>query len=138
MSFFQGCDLFNEITERSYEVFSESEAKTIFAQLVDAIEHCHQNEVMHMDIKLENVIYDKETKKVTLIDFGLSQLMHDGSDVLTKRVGTYNYAAPELLKSKTVPYSGTKVDSWALGIVLFALLTSRFPFTEQVSVLAEL
>lgn len=77
-------------------------------------------------------MYNEASKKATLIDFGLADVMIDGVDSFTKRVGSVEYAAPELVRSKTEPYSGRKVDVWTMGIVLFSLLTASFPFNEKV------
>lgn len=85
--------MFTCISERSFEPFTEPEARKIFKQLVEAVAFCHEKQVVHMDIKLDNIMYDEETEKITLIDFGLSDFIVDGDDSFFKRVGSYEYKA---------------------------------------------
>jgi serine/threonine protein kinase len=120
------------MSERGYKAFSENETRAILSQLVDALTYCHKSGVVHFDVKLDNILYEEETQKVTLIDFGLCDFM-EGDDSFTKRVGSEEYAAIELYITEDLPFSGTKVDIYALGIVLFALLTCSFPFNERVN-----
>ena len=126
-----GNDLITCMTERSYEPFNEIESRNIFKQLVDAVSYCHSQQIVHFDIKLDNIMYNEDTGKVTLLDFGLSDCIVDGEDSFTKRVGSNEYHAPELLQSRIQSFSGTKVDIWTLGVVFFTLLTARFPLTKQ-------
>jgi serine/threonine protein kinase len=104
----------------------EGQARRLFQQVVDAIEHCHANKVAHRDIKLENILLD-ESNNVKLADFGLSVEM-PSDEYLTRPCGSPDYMAPELLH-EDCHYKGTEVDVWACGVVLFALLTSHLPFT---------
>ena len=103
----------------------ELEAKFLWRQVVQSIHYCHQRNVTHRDIKLENILLDETKQRVKLIDFGFSTcLPHDKKIKLF--CGTPSYMAPEIVAK--VEYSGPPADIWALGVLLFALLCGKFPF----------
>lgn len=79
-------------------------------QLVAAVAYIHAQQIIHRDIKLENVLLNVRARKVKLSDFGLSKRW-DRINPLTTNCGSPEYAAPELHANK--PY-GSKVDVWAL------------------------
>ncbi|KAJ9527652.1 hypothetical protein QJQ45_025932 [Haematococcus lacustris] len=126
----------------------EGMARWFLQQLVLALEYCHAREVVHRDIKLENVLLESvqgvPLPLVRLADFGLSR-RHNAENPCVTQVGTPAYLAPELLQpwlenynmpeSHTGPqaYDGTKVDVWALGVLLYTLLFYRYPFGSPSS-----
>ncbi len=115
-------DLFSE----EYERLTEPAAFRIFHQLVDAVEHCHLNHVIHRDIKLENMLIDNAADmNVTLIDFGFSTLRRPTDPLLEDYPGSPAYAAPELMQG--IPYPGYSSDVWAMGVSLYVLLTGMSP-----------
>jgi len=102
---------------------SEPTALRLFHQLLSALQCCHQNSIVHRDIKLENILMD-ENSNIKLIDFGSAAYIKSGPfDVF---VGTIDYAAPEVLAGK--PYRGTEQDVWALGILLYTIIYKENPF----------
>lgn len=97
----------------------------IFSQLVDAVAYMHSNDVCHRDLKLENIILEGMSR-VKIIDFGFS------TDNTTKQrtfCGTPTYMAPEITKRKD--YLGYQVDNWAMGVILFRLITGTYPFSAK-------
>lgn len=102
----------------------ESTAKRIFAQVITGVKHCHQNNILHRDIKLDNILLDKNLS-VKLCDFGVSRTMKDGQ-LINEQCGTPAYIAPEIINNKG--YRDYFSDIWSLGIVLFAMLTGTVPF----------
>lgn len=112
---------------KSKRRLSEDESKRIFFQLTQALDHLHQHCIIHRDIKLENVLFDRN-KDIKLIDFGFSTVSPDGKK-LRVFCGTPSYMAPEIVRR--TEYEGKPVDMWGLGILLYALLCGCFPFRAK-------
>jgi len=110
---------------------NEPHAQRLFKQLVCAINACHQNSIVHRDIKLQNIMLD-EQGNIRLIDFGLSNFVEVGRYRNTF-CGTPAYAPPEILLG--TQYKGPEVDVWSLGVVLYSMLTAEFPFTTIAEIL---
>jgi serine/threonine protein kinase len=104
---------------------SEWHTHKLFLQILSAIQCCHSHNIIHRDIKLQNILLD-HNKNIKLIDFGLSNFMEEGVFRNTF-CGTPAYASPEILLG--TKYTGPEVDLWSLGVVLYSMLTSEFPFT---------
>lgn len=116
-----GIDLFDLIEMQGD--LTEEQCKFLFKQVVSAVRHLHHHDIVHRDIKDENVIVDGEGI-AKLIDFGSSAFIKQGPfDVF---VGTIDYAAPEVLAGK--PYEGKPQDIWALGILLYTIIYKENPF----------
>lgn len=107
-------------------------AKWPFKKLLKATQILHKNNICHRDLKLENIMYNKETHKLKLIDFGFAtetkDVKNDENILHTDPCGSVHYAAPEIIQHK--PYDGKKADVWSLGIILFILLSGLFPFDD--------
>jgi len=102
----------------------ESEVKVIFQQLAEGVSYLHKHNIAHRDLKLENILINSD-KNIKIIDFGFS-LVTSKNKPLNICCGTPSYMAPELIAKKN--YYGHLVDIWALGILLFVLLSGQFPF----------
>ena len=111
---------------KSKKRLAEAEAVRIFHQLSMGIEYLHNNRIVHRDVKLENVLFDSE-RNVKLVDFGFSVFV--GERRLKVFCGTPSYMAPEIVKRKE--YWGFPVDIWSFGVLLYAMLCGRFPFTAK-------
>ena len=91
------------------------------------IEYCHQKNITHRDIKLENILLD-ENKNIKIIDFGFSTCCsHEKKEKIF--CGTPSYMSPEIVSR--VEYAGPQVDIWALGVVLYVLLCGCYPFKAK-------
>lgn len=109
-----------------HQPLTESRARPILRQVFSAVAHAHSRQIVHRDIKLENVIFkDYSQTSIFLIDWGLSTFFSPSS-LLQEDCGSLPYASPELLSQK--PYIGPEVDAWALGILLYAIVLGNFPF----------
>ena len=101
----------------------------LFEQIVAAVSYCHSRGVVHRDVKLENILVDyNRPPKLVLVDFGYSAIKLKSKDIKLKdHVGSIEYAAPELVMGKP-NYSGKSADVWAIGVCLYILVTSEYPF----------
>lgn len=98
--------------------------RKIFVQMCLAVQYLHKRGMAHRDIKLENIIVDKDFN-VKLCDYGCMKETGQSS-MSTTLCGTLPYLAPELVRQG--PYCAKGVDVWALGITLYAAVTGVFPW----------
>ncbi len=98
------------------ENFGELEAALIIKKVVETLMQIHEKEIIHRDIKLENIVYNAKTQELRLIDFGLSTLKTNIE--FFKKCGTPGYVAPEILRNSDYDES---VDYFSLGVVLYAM-----------------
>ncbi|KAL1122453.1 hypothetical protein AAG570_002784, partial [Ranatra chinensis] len=103
---------------------SEIGACRIFHQIVAAVSYCHSRNVVHRDLKAENLLLDANMN-IKLADFGFSNHFVCGEKLCTW-CGSPPYAAPELFEG--VQYDGPKADIWSLGVVLYVLVCGSLPF----------
>lgn len=126
-----GGELLERITEEGS--YSEADARRIIVQILRAVEYLHSKKVVHRDIKLENILMSDRSPKATvkLIDFGLSRLPQDGSEMRTI-CGSPLYVAPEILDMNLSDTAYTPaVDMWSVGVILFILLSGYSPFDHD-------
>lgn len=102
----------------------EKEARAKFRQIVSAVQYCHQKQIIHRDLKAENLLLDSEMN-IKIADFGFSNEFVPGQ-TLDTFCGSPPYAAPELFKG--LRYEGPEVDIWSLGVILYTLVSGTLPF----------
>ena len=125
MEHINGGDLLSFVKKRTK--LSEKTAKYIFRQLITALKHIHSHNIVHRDIKLDNILIDLNNN-IKLCDFGVSKQIHKGM-LLKDKCGTPAYIAPEILSSDNDNgYEGPPVDMWSSGVVLYAMLSGTVPF----------
>ncbi|KAJ3329974.1 serine/threonine-protein kinase KIN2 [Blyttiomyces sp. JEL0837] len=110
----------------SHGKLKEKSARRFIRQIVSAVDYCHLHNVVHRDLKIENVLIDT-SGNVKLIDFGLSNMYSPKSHLKTS-CGSLYFAAPELLNAKE--YIGPEVDVWSMGIILYVLVCGKVPFDD--------
>jgi len=115
-------DLFKIISNQGK--MSEIIARTIFHQLVEAVEYLHKNDLAHLDLKLDNILVNQEFQ-IKVCDFDLSQSLD--SKILKAR-GTPGSRAPEIKKG--ICCNLQAADIYSLGTILFILLSGRPAYNE--------
>ena len=107
----------------------EEKIKSIFRQIYDAVIYIHNKNIIHRDLKTNNIVFlDEEKTHVAIIDFGISSTF-SGGDVL--KAGTLKYLPPEAFEDNE--RNSIKIDMWALGVILYILSFKAFPFDGKTS-----
>ena len=117
----KGKNLLSKFKETNF--FEEQELASLVSQILAGVSYCHEQKVIHRDLKLENILFENsETNSLIIADFGLAYRIKNNlpGDVC----GTPSYMAPEI-GSETYD---EKVDIWSIGIILYVLATRKFPF----------
>ncbi len=102
----------------------EADVARFFHQLCQAVLHVHAAGVAHRDIKTDNIIIDRTTNTVRLVDFGLATTERFSNE----KIGSRQYQSPEMLAGK---YNTQSQDVWGCGVVLYAMLTGQLPFNAR-------
>lgn len=127
LDYCEGLNLYEYMHNRQGKAISESLARRIFIQLIDAVNYMHLNNIYHRDLKLDNIMIDR-TGKVTIIDFGFAIQVPKDTKV-TSFCGTPFYMAPEIYQM--ISYKGHSVDIWALAVILYKITVGEFPFKKS-------
>ncbi|MBN1351845.1 protein kinase [candidate division KSB1 bacterium] len=129
MQFIEGKN-FREILETDGPL-EAPRAVAQFIQICEALEYLHQRKIVHRDIKPPNIMLERETGMIKLVDFGIVKpIDREVSQVLTSEsriVGTPNYMSPEQLLNDEIDH---RTDIFSLGIVFFEILTGAHPFGD--------
>jgi serine/threonine protein kinase len=105
---------------------SEEAVKVIAYQILDGLNYAFSFGISHRDIKLENILITKDSK-IIIGDWGLAAINTD-KRMCSSSCGTLGYMSPEMICRKE--YYAEKSDIWALGVLLFSLLTNTRPYSE--------
>jgi len=133
MELLSGGELFNRIVDKG--PFPESEAAQLFAQILLSMDYLHSRNIVHRDVKPENILYVSEgASQIKLIDFGYAGVWA-ADKPLTGLCGTPDYVAPEVLTwydddENGTPY-GKGSDTWSLGVLLYVILSGCSPFAAD-------
>ncbi|KAB8262418.1 kinase-like domain-containing protein [Aspergillus pseudonomiae] len=125
-------DLFSYIQYKGGKL-DDIEAAVIVRQVLMALDYLHQREIVHRDLKPDNILMTSlaDGCRVVLTDFGCARLVRPTVERMSTLIGTFDYSAPEMLKSKQ---GYTKaVDLWSLGCVAAVLLTGDTPFKNSLT-----
>ncbi|MEQ1922316.1 MAG: serine/threonine-protein kinase [Pyrinomonadaceae bacterium] len=125
MEFVDGESLDDLVLRRA---FSINESLNVFASVCEAVGYIHQNGIVHRDIKAQNIKLTADGR-AKLLDFGIAKAV--GSHGLTQTggvIGTPNYLSPEQLSGEKAT---SAADVWALGVLLYEMLTGKLPFNGE-------
>ena len=129
MEYIKGKTLKQYIQE--FSPIAPAKAIRIMKQLISAIEHAHDYQIVHRDIKPQNILVD-QSGNVKITDFGIATTLSATSYTKTNSVmGTVHYLSPEQARGGVASH---KSDIYALGIVLYELLTGELPFSGESAV----
>ena len=125
---FQGISLsqYYKKNWKSEDLSKEKEKayRIILKQIFNAVNYLHNNNIAHLDIKLDNILINKKLE-IKIIDFGFA--IYDPNRTLNNFFGgTPNYMSPEIVLKR--PYVSILSDIWSLGILIFKLFCNEYPF----------
>ncbi|XP_043588614.1 ribosomal protein S6 kinase alpha-5-like isoform X2 [Bombus pyrosoma] len=131
LDYVSGGELFTHLYQREH--FTEDEVRIYIGEVILALEHLHKLGIIYRDIKLENILLDREGH-IVLTDFGLSKefLPHerDNNARAYSFCGTIEYMAPEVVRGGSAGHD-IAVDWWSVGVLTYELLTGASPFTVE-------
>lgn len=105
----------------------EEKARKYFFQIASGLQHIHDNNIIHRDIKPDNILID-EFDQCKICDFGISRAI-DPEELIREQCGTPAYLAPEIVLEKG--HRGFGPDIWALGVLLYGMLTGCVLFGAE-------
>jgi serine/threonine protein kinase len=128
MPFCPGTELLQHINTKSF--MSNNQARNMMFQIVSAIQHLHSLGIAHMDLSLENILYDPSDGSYYLIDFGMCVRQSYSIETNTfnmipypGKLGKRKYRSPEI-NNKQYVIDPQRSDIWSLGVILFMALTA--------------
>ncbi|KAG8344489.1 Protein tyrosine kinase Protein kinase domain [Trypanosoma vivax] len=131
-------ELFDRIVNSAR--FDEATARLYFQQLISAVHYCHGLDIVHRDLKAENLLIGKNNE-LKVCDWGLSRytrevaLENDSLVRFRSLAGSLDYQAPEILSGRG--YEGSACDMWSCGAILFFMLCGYLPFTDDTDMLTK-
>ncbi|XP_039254767.2 serine/threonine-protein kinase Nek8-like isoform X1 [Styela clava] len=123
MEYAQGGTLYQYLKKQT-SLLGEEEVLHLFVQILTALQHIHAKNILHRDLKTENILLDRKSRVCKVSDFGISKVLTTKTKAMTV-VGTPCYISPELCEGKAY---NQKSDMWALGCMLYELIALRRAF----------
>lgn len=121
--------ILREIIDQHPFGLQEDMVRRWFCGAASGVAYLHQNGIVHRDLKPGNIFNDEAQDVVKIGDYGLSKFLANAGSGQTERVGTFHYMAPEIGNGSY----GKGIDIYALGIILFEMLTGKVPYDGESS-----
>ncbi|CCM00806.1 uncharacterized protein FIBRA_02848 [Fibroporia radiculosa] len=131
MDYCPGGDMYRIVSLKHTFARNDVLIKSLFLQLVDAVDACHQNGIFHRDLKPENVLVSDDSTRLFLADFGLATKSERSTSF---GVGSSTYMSPECINYYgDNPFYEPRInDIWALGVILINMITGRSPWKQAM------
>ncbi|OMJ83887.1 hypothetical protein SteCoe_15116 [Stentor coeruleus] len=125
MEICKGGELLDSIVKNG--CLNESDTSFYMKQILSAVFYMHSLNIVHRDLKLENMLLESQTaKNIKIVDFGTAVEIQPGKK-LSQMIGTINYIAPEIFRKSYTE----KCDMWSCGVIMYILLTGKLPFMAK-------
>lgn len=136
MEYFEGVKMSEFI--KPGKLLPLTETLEIIARVAEALGYAHEQNIVHCDIKPDNIMYDVASKAIRVIDFGISRLIYYYATTSGLAIGSPAYMSPEQIRKGQID---GRSDLFSLGTVLYELVSGRLPFkgdsmTEMINSIA--
>ncbi|CAK9829518.1 Myosin light chain kinase, smooth muscle [Anthophora retusa] len=122
--YISGGELFERVVADDFTL-TERDSILFMRQICEGVEYMHKNNVVHLDLKPENIMCRTRTShQIKLIDFGLAQTLKPDTPIRVL-FGTPEFIPPEIISYEPI---GTESDMWSVGVICYVLLTGLSPF----------
>ena len=126
-------DLYSYMRSRNGVLLPEVQAISLFSQLVDALVYCHTHRIVLRDMKLGKIMFsDANHTRIVIADLTNAIILNQSVNMVYDQCGSPSYVAPEILSGQ--PYDPFKSDIWSLGVMLFVLLSGKYPFQDPTPI----
>ena len=126
-----GIKILSQIFVKNRGKLSEEDAKPIFVQIVHALRACHKKNVIHRDVKLDNILFSARDNKIKLGDFTVSTSLEEEGQKMHNHEGTVAFTAPESHVPPEEGFLPMPTDIWSLGVSLYTYIAQTLPFYAQ-------
>ncbi|TWW61624.1 Serine/threonine-protein kinase [Takifugu flavidus] len=127
MGFCEGGDLYHRLKQQKGELLPERQVVEWFVQIAMALEYLHGRNILHRDLKTQNIFLTK-LNIIKVGDLGIARVLENQNDMASTLIGTPYYMSPELFSNK--PYNH-KSDVWALGCCVYEMSTLKHAFNAR-------
>eukprot|EP00915_Cephaloidophora_sp_WS-2016_P007943 GHVH01010980.1.p1 GENE.GHVH01010980.1~~GHVH01010980.1.p1 ORF type:complete len:596 (-),score=92.55 GHVH01010980.1:1001-2788(-) len=126
MEYCEGGELYSHIRQMQNDAkkFTEKYIAKLMKQILQGVRYCHLRNVVHKDLKPQNLMLDKSKQEVKIIDFGVAEIFTSRQDSSKIGAGTLLYMAPEVFRKNVT----LKSDIWSLGVILYNLAAGKYPY----------
>eukprot|EP00743_Colponemidia_sp_Colp-15_P008186 GILK01008878.1.p1 GENE.GILK01008878.1~~GILK01008878.1.p1 ORF type:complete len:336 (+),score=50.16 GILK01008878.1:40-1047(+) len=118
------------IHNAAVKTYSETQARVLFRQLLEAVDYLHSQHIIHGDLKPDNILLNAQ-HQIKLSDFSSSRQLQSPNEVLFDVTGSYLFSPPECFTAEDKGYPAAGVDIWAAGVTLYTMLFGKTPFAAK-------
>lgn len=110
----------------------EDTAREYFTQIMLGVEYLHFHNIVHRDIKPDNVLLQNERRTCKIVDFGVSEFfLKPGDDTMQKSTGSPAFMSPEVCKAGHGDFHGKQSDVWSMGVTFYCMVVGHLPFDKD-------